>query len=27
MKRIGKYYYPLIIVNALLSFIVSQVLT
>ncbi len=26
-KRIGKYYYPAIIVNALISFIISQVLT
>lgn len=26
-KRIGKYYYPAIIVNAIISFIVSQVLT
>jgi fatty acid desaturase len=26
-KRIGKYYYPAIIVNAILSFILSQLLT
>jgi uncharacterized membrane protein YfcA len=26
-KRIGKYYYPAIILNAIISFIVSQVLT
>lgn len=26
-KRIGRYYYPAIIVNAIVSFIVSQVLT
>ena len=26
-KRIGKYYYPAVIVNAILSLIVSQVLT
>ena len=26
-KRIGKYYYPAIIVNVIISFIVSQVLT
>ena len=27
IKRIGKYYYPAIILNAIISFIVSQVLT
>lgn len=26
-KRIGKYYYPVVIVNAIISFVVSQVLT
>lgn len=26
-KRIGKYYYPVVIVNAIISFTVSQVLT